>query len=46
MNEWGVSCDACSYRQASQNSSHAHLDVARHATEHPSHNPKVTEEER
>lgn len=46
MKEWIVSCDSCSYWPGFQNSSDAYLDVARHATENPGHNPKVTEEQR
>jgi hypothetical protein len=46
MTEWIVSCDSCPYRQRFQTRSQADQNVARHATENPRHNPKVSEEER
>ncbi len=46
MQQWIVACDSCQYRQRFDSQSLAHQEVARHAIENPSHNPKVTEEER
>ena len=42
---WVVSCDACPFRHRFEAWERATEEVARHATENPKHNPKVTEEE-